>query len=781
MLAQQIVAEASNQAWQEQALFTCLRQATPYAELDINHYQALLRMLAEGYNGRQGVRSAYLHRDAVSGTLRGRRGSQLTALTSGGTIPETADYAVLLEPQALNIGSVNEDFAVESIAGDIFQLGNASYRIVRVEPGRVRVEDAQGLPPTIPFWLGEAPGRSDELSAAVARLQARIDERLGRCGGDFAAVLLWLQTTFALNEACASQLLDYLGRTREVLGALPSQQTLVLERFFDESGGTQLIIHSPYGSRINRAWGLALRKRFCRTFNFELQAAASEDAIVLSLSTSHSFELDEVWRYLSSRTAEQVLVQALLDAPLFGVRWRWNAAVAMALPRYVGGRKVAPQIQRMKSEDLIAAVFPDQIACLENIVGERQIPDHPLIEQTLDDCLHEAMDSEGWLALLRRMENGQVRLLSRDLPAPSPLASAILNARPYAFLDEAPLEERRTQAVLNRRWNEVHSADDLGALDADAIAAVEAEAWPQPGNVDEMHEALMSLGAISQREVQANPTWGVLLRQLAKAGRALRLPAEQLWLARERLSLLLALYPGSRLAPALEVLPGFDQAIDPDIAVGELLRSRLSGHGPLTLAQIAEPLGKPTSLIEQALAHLEGEGYVLRGHFSPGENQQQWCERHLLARIHRYTVKRLRREIEPVSLQDFMRFLFDWQHVAANEGLRGPQAVVEVLGQLQGFPAAAGAWEAELLPARVKDYSAQWLDDACRSGQFAWSRLASTVSSTTLASTPLVLLPENIWAPGAALLPYRRWRGSARARSAFIMCCRSKVRCFSTS
>jgi ATP-dependent Lhr-like helicase len=389
-------------------------------------------------------------------------------LTSGGTIPETADYAVLLEPQALNIGSVNEDFAVESIAGDIFQLGNASYRIMRVEPGRVRVEDAHGLPPTIPFWLGEAPGRSDELSAAVARLQARLDEQLGLSNGAFAPVLSWLQSTYALDEACASQLLDYLGRTREVLGALPSQHTLVMERFFDESGGTQLIIHSPYGSRINRAWGLALRKRFCRTFNFELQAAASEDAIVLSLSTSHSFELDEVWRYLSSRNAEHILIQALLDAPLFGVRWRWNAAVAMALPRYVGGCKVAPQIQRMKSEDLIAAVFPDQIACLENIAGERQIPDHPLIEQTLDDCLHEAMDSEGWMALLRRMESGQVRLLSRDLPAPSPLASAILNARPYAFLDDAPLEERRTQAVLNRRWNEVHSGDDLGALDAPA-------------------------------------------------------------------------------------------------------------------------------------------------------------------------------------------------------------------------------------------------------------------------------------------------------------------------
>ena len=745
VLAQQIVAEVSNQPWPEQALYDCLRQAMPYAELDPAHYQALLRMLAEGYNGRQGVRSAYLHRDAVSGTLRGRRGSQLTALTSGGTLPETADYAVLLEPQSLNIGSVNEDFAVESIAGDIFQLGNASYRILRVEPGRVRVEDAHGLAPTIPFWLGEAPGRSDELSAAVARLQARIDERLQSSAGDFAPVQAWLQQAFVLEASSASQLLDYLGQAWQVLGALPSQETLVMERFFDETGGTQLIIHSPYGSRINRAWGLALRKRFCRTFNFELQAAASEDAIVLSLSTSHSFELDEVWRYLASRSAEPILVQALLDAPLFGVRWRWNAAVALALPRYVGGRKVAPQIQRMKSEDLIAAVFPDQIACLENIAGERQIPDHPLVEQTLDDCLHEAMDSEGWLALLRRMENGEIRLLALDLPAPSPLAAAILNARPYAFLDDAPLEERRTQAVLNRRWSEVHSGDDLGALDAEAIVAVQAEAWPQPGNADQMHEALMSLGAISHEEAQTGPGWPGLLAQLTKAGRAclLRTGEQGLWLARERLNLLLACYRHAKLEPSLGMLPGFDQPLDPDSALIELLRARLSGFGPLTVAQIAAPLGLSSTDIEQALVRLEVEGYVLRGHFSPGQRTLQWCERHLLARIHRYTVKRLRRKIEPVTLQDFMRFLFDWQHLAPDERLRGPQAVGEVLGQLQGFPSAAGAWEAELLPARIKDYSRHWLDDACRSGQWAWSRLATTMSTSTLASTPLVLLARE--------------------------------------
>lgn len=745
VLAQQIVAEVSNQPWPEQALLDCLRAATPYAALSDERYQAVLRMLAEGYNGRQGVRSAYLHRDAVSGTLRGRRGSRLVALTSGGTIAETADYAVLLEPQALNIGSVNEDFAVESLAGDIFQLGNASYRILRIEPGRVRVEDAQGLAPNIPFWMGEAPGRSDELSAAVARLQQGLDAQLQRQTDDPDAALNWLMTHYALGEDSARQLLDYLGRTWHVLGALPSQQTLVMERFFDESGGTQLIIHAPFGSRINRAWGLALRKRFCRTFNFELQAAASEDAIVLSLSTSHSFELDEVWRYLSSRSAESILIQALLDAPLFGVRWRWNAATAMALPRYVGGRKVAPQIQRMKSEDLVASVFPDQIACLENLVGERQVPDHPLVQQTLDDCLHDAMDSEGWLALLRRMERGEVRLLARDLPAPSPLASAILNARPYAFLDDAPLEERRTQAVLNRRWSDVHSADDLGALDAEAIHAVAIEAWPQPRDADELHEALMSLGVLTPDEVQANPGWDALLADLTHGGRACRLETADLglWLPRERLKALTTLYPGAVLTPAVQALPGFDQPVAADDALCELLRARLSGFGPQTLAQIAEPLGLRETQVEQGLARLEGEGYLLRGHFSPAQPALQWCERHLLARIHRYTVKRLRREIEPVSLQDFMRFLFDWQHLSADERLRGPQAVTVVLAQLEGFPCAAGAWEADVLPTRIGDYSPHWLDDACRSGQWAWTRLTGSVSSSTLSSTPLVLLPRE--------------------------------------
>ncbi|WP_338806331.1 DEAD/DEAH box helicase [Pseudomonas chlororaphis] len=748
VLAQQIVAEVSNQEWLEQPLLAMIRRASPYSDLDEGHFQALLRMLAEGYNGRQGIRSAYLHRDAVNRSLRGRRGSQLTAVTSGGTIPDNADYAVLLEPQALNIGSVNEDFAVESIAGDVFQLGNTSYRILRVETGRVRVEDAHGQPPTIPFWLGEAPGRSAELSFAVARLLARLDTLLGATPGQLQPALDWLGDSLGLDAASAEQLVDYLARARQSLGALPSQDTLIMERFFDESGGTQLIIHTPFGSRINRAWGLALRKRFCRTFNFELQAAASEDAIVLSLSTSHSFELDEVWRYLHSNSAEHILVQAVLDAPLFGVRWRWNAGVALALPRFVGGRKVAPQIQRMKSEDLIASVFPEQIACLENLAGERQIPDHPLVEQTLDDCLHEAMDSEGWLKLLRRMERGELRLISRDLPAPSPLAAEILSARPYTFLDDAPLEERRTQAVLSRRWSDPESSDDLGALDAEAIQSVREEAWPAPGNPDEMHEALMSLACIGEQEAQANPQWSAWLQALADSGRASRLQIDDkqaLWLAVERLGCLRAIYPQAPLQPVLEAPPGFDEQWQRDEALLEVIRARLSGFGPLPLETIAAPLGLSAGEVAQVLAQLEGEGYVLRGRFSPGETREEWCERHLLARIHRYTVKRLRREIEPVSLQDLMRFLFDWQHLSSATQGQGSAMLAQTVAQFEGYAAAAGAWDSDLLPARIKDYSATWLDELCRNGKVVWSRLSAPhkTAGATLRNTPIVLLPRS--------------------------------------
>ncbi len=779
VLAQQIVAEVACREWEEEALLQLFRRAMPYAAVDDATFQALLRMLAEGYTTRHGTRGAYLHRDLATRSLRGRRGGRLTALTSGGTIADNADYAVLLEPQGLNIGTVNEDFAVESLAGDVFQLGNTSYRILKIESGRVRVEDAQGMPPSIPFWLGEAPGRSDELSFAVARLRDEIDRRLaeGAAVGrvDLSPAIDWLTGTLGLAETAARQIVEYLARARSALGALPTQQRLVMERFFDESGGTQLVIHSPYGSRINRAWGLALRKRFCRTFNFELQAAATEDAIILSLSTSHSFPLAEVWRYLHSASAEQVLIQALLDAPLFGVRWRWIATTALALPRMAGGRKVAPQLQRMKSDDLLATVFPDQVACLENIVGEREIPDHPLVRQTLDDCLHEAMDSEGWLALLRRMEGGEIELLARDLPAPSPLAMEILGARPYAFLDDAPLEERRTQAVLARRWSDPESADDLGALDPEAIAAVRDEAWPEARSADELHEALTALGCIAEAETAAQPQWSEWLAELARGGRATRMEVAHdrvLWLPLERLMLLRAVYPQAPFQPHLQAPGGYDQPIEEEAALVELIRARLSGFGPLPVALIARPLALPASAVAAALVRLENQGYVMRGRFSAGAVEEEWCERHLLARIHRYTVKRLRREIEPVERVDFMRFLADWQHLSATTRMQGREALATVVEQLEGFQAAAAAWEADLLPARLKDYGGTWLDELCRSGRIVWTRLAGRLraSGGPVRGTPIVLLPRRqlpTWYALASDAPAPAPELSSRAQRVF--------------
>ena len=749
VLAQQLIAEVACEDWDEDGLFAMFTRAWPYAQLPRERFDEIVRMLVDGFSTRLGPRGSYLHRDAVHRKLRARRAARMTALTSGGTIPETGDYAVLLEPQAENIGTVNEDFAVESLAGDVFQLGNASYRILRVEPGKVRVEDARGAPPNIPFWLGEAPGRTDELSYAVSRLRGELAEHLHRQGRE--ATLSWLEQALALSADAAHQVLDYLVRAAAELGALPTQDCIVMERFFDESGGTQLIIHTPYGSRINRAWGLALRKRFCRTFNFELQAAATEDAIVLSLSTSHSFDLADVARYLHSSSAEHVLVQALLDAPLFGVRWRWNATNAMALPRFSGGRKVAPQLQRMKSEDLLATVFPDQVACAENLVGEREVPDHPLVAQTLDDCLHDAMDTEGWLALLRGLESGRIRVIARDLAAPSPLAAEALNARPYAFLDDAPLEERRTQAVQTRRYQDPQSADDLGRLDADAIEAVRAEAWPQPRDREEMHEALASLGLITAAEIEGEADWLTWLRELAGEGRACALTdgeAMRGWLSVERLEWFAPLYPQATSTPVLQV-PADCRVVqwEHDEALRELLRARLSALGPTPAATLASQLALPGPQIEQALQALRREGYVMAGRFTPGVEAEEWCERHLLARIHRYTLGRLRREIEPVSPRDYTRFLFHWQRLDESTRVAGPEALAGVLAQLEGFEAPAATWESEVLPARLRDYQPHWLDELCTAGRVSWRRLrpapAARGGGGSLRATPIVLLPRR--------------------------------------
>jgi ATP-dependent helicase Lhr and Lhr-like helicase len=723
ILSQQIVAAVACEEWQEDALYELVRGAYPYRDVSRKDFDAVVQMLAEGFTTRRGRRGAYVHYDGVNRRLRARRGARLAALTSGGAIPDIGDYRVILEPTETFVGTLNEDFAIESMPGDIFQLGNRSYLIQKIESGQVRVVDAQGQPPSIPFWLGEAPGRTPELSQEVSRLRGDIDDRLG----DPRAATAWLAgEVVGVPEPAARQMVEYLDASKKVLGVIPTQQTLVLERFFDEAGGMQLVLHAPFGSRVNRAWGLALRKRFCRSFNFELQAAATEDAIVLSLGPQHSFPLEDVFQYLKPATAEHLLVQAMLDAPMFGSRWRWNATRALAVLRARGGKKVPTPLQRMDAEDLVAAVFPDQLACPENLVGDREIPDHPLVQQTIADCLLEAMDFPGLKRVLEEMEAGHFRLVARDTTEPSPLAHEVINAKPYAFLDDAPLEERRTQAVITRRGLDVKTAEELGKLDQAAIDRVRDEAWPDISSADELHDALLVSGALTSAECgMRNAESKVWFEELARAGRAATLLHQsRLWVATERVPLVEAVFPGVRCEPAV-VAPERDRARTwtREDAVRELVRGRLEVVGPTTAAAVAAGLGVAQGDVDFALGALEHEGFALRGRFTPGVAELEWCERRLLARIHRYTLDRLRQEIEPVTAADFMRFLLRWQRAAAEARAEGPEGLGAVLELLDGYEVPAGAWEADVLPVRLGDYDPLWLDGLCLSGEIAWGRL----------------------------------------------------------
>jgi ATP-dependent Lhr-like helicase len=788
VLAQQIVAASSVEDWDENKLFELVRAAWPYRNLTRGEFDSVVKMLAEGFSTKRGRRSALIHHDAINHRIRGRRGARLTALTSGGAIPDNADYRVILEPSETFVGTVNEDFAVESLAGDIFQLGNASWRILRVNSGVVRVEDAKGQPPGIPFWLGEAPARTSELSEAVSNLRTDIEQLLADgcdVSESFATDEIWGAQP-ALPGRAAEQIGEYLAATYRSLGAIPSQQTLVMERFFDESGGMQLVLHSPFGNRINRAWGLALRKRFCRSFNFELQAAATDDAIVISLGTQHSFPLDEVFRYLNSNTVRDLLVQALLDAPMFTIRWRWNATRSLAVPRFRGGSKIAAPLQRMESENLLGAVFPDQLACLEHIVGDREIPDHPLVRQTIDDCLTEAMDIDGLEEVLRRIEQGEIRCIARDLPEPSPLASEILNARPYAFLDNAPLEERRTQAVYTRRASERNGSDGLGILDAAAIEKVEKEAWPEGTNADELHDALMLLGVMTEEEIQrtsGDESAEALMMTLVTENRATRLlvsrqdlngrevlecgdPAAAgplskrghvralqnadvittFCVAAEQLPMLQAIYPNAIVEPELILRDSVrGKAWERANAIRELVRGRMEVCGAITVDELAHKLILQRQEIDAALLALEAEGFVLRGKFRPQATEQEWCERRLLARIHRLTIDRLRAEIQPVSIQDFHRFLFAWQRVDADRRVEGPEGLQSVLEQLNGCELPLAAWESAVLSARVSDYDPEWLDRLCFSGRVGWARLSSPQHTNARAAAPLRTSPIALY------------------------------------
>ena len=825
ILAQQIVAASAPEEWKEDDLFAIVRRAYPYRNLKREKFDEVIRMLSEGFTTRRGRRGTYLHHDAVNGRIRGRRGARLMSITNGGAIPDTGDYRVILEPSETFVGTLNEDFAIESLAGDIFQLGNTSYEIKRVGAGEVRVLDAHGQPPSIPFWLGEAPGRSEELSQSVSRLRTEIAQRLDE-GDDSndaprGPALAWLESEVGIIQAAAEQIVEYLAMTKIALGTMPTQSQIVVERFFDENGSTHVVIHAPFGSRLNRAWGLALRKRFCRAFNFELQAAATEDSIVLSLGPTHSFPLETIFSYLNSKGVCDVLVQALLNAPMFNIRWRWNATRALAIPRWRSGGKVAPQLQRMAAEDLLALVFPDQLACAENLSGPIEIPAHPLVEQTVRDCLEEAMDIHGLERLLQSIERGERTLIAREMNEPSPLAQEILTAKPYAFLDDAPAEERRTLAVMNRRFLDAETAADLGRLDQPAIDRVREEAWPSAENADELHDGLMQLGFITAEEGAKND-WQGLFEELARDRRVTVLTptnepqrslpghpeellasapsaessacsAVDLWVAAERLNQLRAIYPHAELNPQIEPPASYAQERwSVEDALVEILRGRLDALGPVTVAQLATSFSLPTKQIEIGLAKLEGEGFAMQGQFTPtnrdstvseGANsvdkdsrgpqaempalqeralQIEWCSRRLLARIHSYTLNRLRKEIEPVSAADFMRFLFVWQKVANDHKTEGAASVAAILDQLEGFEAPAGSWESEILPVRITDYDPAWLDALCLSGRLTWLRLSppkispdKSSSSAPVRSTPIVWLNRKNVATWSMAFPAR--------------------------
>ncbi len=751
VLAQQIVAACSAEEWDEDEMFALVRRAYPYRNLSRATFDSILEMLAEGIAARRGRYGAYLHRDRVNGKLRARRGARLAAITSGGAIPDNSLYAVVAEPDGLVVGTVDEDFAVESNRGDIMLLGNTSWMIRRIETnaGRVLVQDAHGAPPSVPFWRGEAPARTEELSEHIGALRQKISEMLPRTSPvgfsatqpDVAAAVSWLKEECGLDDSGAEQAIEYVLQGRAVLGAVPTQNTVIAERFFDEGGGMQLVIHAPFGGRINKAWGLALRKRFCVGFNFELQAAATDNGLNIALAEQHSFPLADVFNFLQAATVQPILEQAALDSPIFATRWRWDANRALALLRFQNGKKVPPQIQRMRSDDLLASVFPDAAACFENIEGERKIPDHPLVGEVMKDVLTEAMDIDGLKALLTGLADGRIRCIAVDTPVPSQFSHEILNANPYAYLDDAPLEERRARAVQMRRMLPESVLEEVGGLDPTAIQQVREEAWPDVRDADELHDVLHTLVALPDQAMWGQPSsavrssearladWLAYFEKLVNEGRAgaASLDGRRYWVAAERVKTFSVLFPEARFETKLaDVEP---TAPTRDDALLTLVTGWMSHLGPSTATQLGETLGIPASDVSGALLRMEASGTVLRGNFSGTAASTQhpeieWCERRLLARIHRLTVATLRKQIEPVTAAQFMQWLLQWQHLAPGTQVSGERGTLEVVRQLQGFEIPANAWERQVLARRIVDYDPKWLDQLCLTGAVGWGRLS---------------------------------------------------------
>ena len=758
ILAQQIVAACVPEDWEEDALFNLCRRAYPYRELPREKFDQVVGVLSTGFASRLGSKGAFLHRDGVNRRLKARRGAGIAAMTSGGAIPDNADYDVIADPEQTFIGTVNEDFAIESLAGDVFLLGNTPWKIRRVESGRVRVEDAQGLSPTIPFWLGEAPGRTPELSDHVSALREGIATRLNRPEEAEA----WVATETGIDREAGRQLVAYMEEGNRILGMIPTRRRVVAERFFDESGGMQVVIHAPFGARINRAWGMALRKQICRNHDFELQASATDDGLNFSLGPSLSFPVGEVFTYLSSQIAERVLRQAVLQAPLFGTRWRWNATRALAVLRHNGGQRVPAPWVRMRSDDLLAAVFPAQVECQDNaVIGDIEVPDHPLTFETMRDCLTEAMDLEGLQAVLVSIEKGEIEVYARDTVQPSVFAHQLLNAMPYAFLDNAPLEERRARAVSLRRALP-DDARDLASLDAGAIQQETQNAWPRVRDAEELHDALLVLGFVSEQQIldRTGNVPPVEARkwhdELVRAGRAYSLhrpEGDSVWVAAERLSLVRSIFPEASYHPRAPEDSADIAQIPWDQAVLSLVRRWVECSGPFTTRELAVTLGLATSDLDYAVSQLENEGLVLRGRFTSTDGEEEFCDRRILARIHRATIDGLRKQVYPVSPTEFVRFLFRWQHAEPSTRLRDEGGLLDVVEMLQGFEVAAGALEPEVLSARMVDYKPVLLDRLCLGGEVVWGRFAHrrdngntahTRSSLTRATPITLALRESL-------------------------------------
>jgi ATP-dependent Lhr-like helicase len=749
VLSQQVVAACACEDWKEDDLFALVRRAYPYRNLERSEFDSIIEMLSEGITARRGRYGAYLLRDRVNGRLHGRRGSRLVAITSGGAIPDNSLYSVVAEPEGTLIGTVDEDFAVESLAGDVMLLGNSSWRIRRVSSaGRVIVEDAHGAAPTIPFWRGEAPARTAELSAQVAELRGKVAElaRDVAPGADLCslpqalAAVEWLKKECGLDLAGAEQIVEHIVAGRAVLGAVPTQTTVVAERFFDESGGMQLVIHAPFGGRVNKAWGLALRKRFCRSFNLELQASATDDGINISLAEQHSFPLADVFRFLHPNSVGEVLLQAVLTSPIFTARWRWDASRALVLQRFQGGKKVAPPIQRMRADDLLATVFPDAAACPENLETQPKIPEHPLVREVLRDALTEAMDVEGLKLILERVLNGSIECVAVDTPVPSQFSHEILNANPFAYLDDAPLEERRARAVEMRRMLPETVMSEVGKLDPAAIHQVRAEAWPDVRDPDELQDVLQTLIALPEIEaaghsVPSSPfrkmvqesvnSWKTHFTELIEQGRVASAISDgrKYWVAAERAKSFARIFPEARFGDVLAEVES--EALPREEVFVTLVAGWMEHCGPVTAGAFAELLGVGQAEVDRALLRIEGSGAVLRGKFTDAAGSEtEWCGRRLLARIHRLTLGRLRREIEPVTAAQFMRWLFRWQHVAPGTQLAGERGMLEALRQLQGYEAPANAWEHQIISRRVVDYDPKNLDQLCLSGAVGWGRFS---------------------------------------------------------